>query len=229
KHATGGGGGTGVVLSAEEQKAMDKHVRSQARSALSHAKAIGALAFDVNGFLVTPNDYERVKSLIDKGHIAVAYSSDLGGDASYDAGTDTLYIGDQGLWNKDGFYALIIHEATHAAFDAQGLAIADTVSEIAAYVAQMLYYMVRRPDADAPFTGNPLEDAIFRPAWRYAKHFNDKRLKLIKNDVPPPYKDLVKMTEALLAHEVYKEQFEMSENDFGGLAGYNGIGGTFYE
>jgi hypothetical protein len=211
-----------------QQAKNDDAARRTVLWALGLSNTLSAVDFEVNGFQVTPWDYVRVRRLIDEGEIIVTHEPSLGGNAQYDPAADALYLGNTAERSAPGL-ALIIHEATHAAFDAISNDINDAVSECIAYVAQMLFIMARDPKATAPQWDDPLDKTIFLPAWRYAKRIRAKQLK----EPAPQYsttasEDMLEIHKALLAHPTYQKQFGYSDANYDGLAGYNGIKGWVY-
>ncbi len=222
-----GGGGSGSGSGSTGSASNDESAKRTVLWVLGLSNTIAALDFDVNGFMITPRDYERVKRLINEGDIHVAHNRDLGDFACYDAATDSLYVGRTGGGDTHRS-ALLIHETTHAAFDARAEHVADSVSETVAYIAQMLFIMVRDPKAEAPLDPDPLVNDIFRPAWRLAKRIRNKQLKQASNFTATWSEDVLALMKALMAHEHYQDQFKYSDEHYDGLAGYNGVKGWVY-
>jgi len=221
-----GGGGT---VSPEQQSRDDDAAKRTVLWALG-LNAVDAVEFEFNafGFPVSRWDYQRVRRLIREGEIVVRHNPSLGTDAEYDQTTDTLYLGQKSDHSIGGL-GLIIHEATHAAFDASSQDINDMVSEAIAYVAQMLFIMAHDAKAQPPQWDSPLDKAIFLPAWRYAKRIRAKQL-----NHPAPvlsttaWEDMQELHRALMAHPEYQTQFAYSDEHYEGLAGFNGIKGWVY-
>jgi hypothetical protein len=218
KHGTGGG--TGGDSGGEQQLKNDKAAESTVLWALGLTNSLAHVNFDVNGFQITSYDFERVARLIREGEIYVAHDPALGDNARYDAGVDTLYYGKKGGGDTHRA-AMVIHEATHAALDARAEGINDVVSEIIAYIAQMLFIQVRDKNANMP-GGDPLDLDIFRPAWRIARSIREE------NDIFQRVRDTLELHKALIAHPTYLDQFHESDIHYDGMAGYDGIKGHSY-
>lgn len=230
KHGVGGGGGTGGGTcdeAPEQVPAKDEAAERTVLWALG-LPALSAIRFDINGFQVHPADYERVRRLIRQGEIVVAHNPSLGQNAAYAPTTDSIYVGARAN-HTPAALSVIIHEATHAAFDAAAVHVNDGVSEMIAYVAQMLFIMTRNPKADPPIYDLPADRDIFLPAWRVAKRIRSKQL----NQPLPHYnttaaEDQMEMMKALMAHPTYKDQFACADVYYDGTAGYNGVKGWVY-
>jgi hypothetical protein len=215
KHGTGGGGAGG-----EQQLKNDKAAESTVLWALGLTNSLAKLNFDVSGFQITSHDFERVARLIREGEIYVAHDPALGDNARYDAGVDTLYYGKKGGGDTHRA-AMVIHEATHAALDARAEGINDVVSEIIAYIAQMLFIQIRDKNATMP-GGDPLDLNIFRPAWRVARSIRAEEGPIKR------VADILELHKALIAHPTYLDQFLESDANYDGMAGYDGIKGYSY-
>lgn len=221
--------GSGTGVSPAEQATNDGAARKKVRWALAQSKVLQHVHFTFGGVQVTHSDFDRVLRLIDEDQIYVVHYPEYGNDASYDSGTDTFYIGDVASAPSEGA-DLIIHEATHAAFDARGVAILDVSSEAVGYIAQMLFRIVREPKLGPPYSDDPESRAVFLPAWRYAKRIRDKQLD--KHDSKEPLaktmKDLQELVTGLLAHEKYKQQFRTASELYNDESGYDGVRGWIY-
>ncbi len=230
KHGLGGGGGGGGGTcdeAPEQQPQKDEAAERTVLWALG-LPALASVQFDINGFQVSPADYQRVRRLVQEGEIVVAHNSSLGKNAAYAPGTDSIYLG-QRADHSAAAVSVIIHEATHAAFDAAAVHVNDAISEMIAYVAQMLFIMTRDKKADPPIYDLPAERDIFLPAWRVAKRIQAKQ----SGQVAPSYdttesEDQTLMMKALMAHPTYKGQFACADAYYDGTAGYNGVKGWVY-
>jgi len=211
----------------EQVPAKDKTATNTVRWALN-LPAVSSLQFNLCGQKVWPDDYHRVRRLIGEGEIVVAHNSSLDESAAYSPETDSIYLGTKANLSEDAV-SVVIHEATHAAFDAASVKVDDVTSEMVAYVAQMLFIMTRNKQAEAPILSLPDEAAIFLPAWRLAK-----RIECTQKRVPDPYYDktvdgdLMELRNALMAHRIYVKQFACADTYYSGEAGYNGVKGWIY-
>jgi hypothetical protein len=178
-------------------------------------------------YQVWPDDYYRVRRLVTEGEIVVAHNATLDKSAAYSPGTDCIYLGVKGDYS-DQAVSLIIHEATHAAFDARGLKIDDVTSEMLAYVAQMMFVLTEDINTPPPMWDLAADQKIFRPAWRIAKRILCKRRRLPVQVSKTEEQDYAELRQELMAHTTYKKQFECSDTYYAGEAGYNGVKGWVY-
>lgn len=229
KRGIGGGGLGGGTCDegAEQQPQKDEAAERTVLWALG-LPALGSVQFEINGFGVSPFDYQRVRRLIQEGEIVVAHNASLAQNAAYAPVTDSIYLGKRAD-RTPAALSVIIHEATHAAFDAGAVKINDATSEMIAYVAQMLFIMTRDPKAEPPIYDLPAERDIFLPAWRVAKRIRAKQ----QSHPEPVYsttagQDQLAMIKALVAHPTYRDQFACADAYYDGSAGYNGVKGWVY-
>jgi len=118
--------------------------------------------FTVGSLTVSPLGYADVRQAIGDGDIDVQPGG--GSDAVYDRRLNTIFTqnGDPPLNVADR--AQILHECTHATFDAYGWVTNLREDEVAAYLAQLTFMFIANP---TPFprhvgpTGRPFADLIF--------------------------------------------------------------------
>jgi hypothetical protein len=235
KHGLGGGGGSGSGSSGggkcyepDPKLPKDAVAESTVLWALG-LPSVHSIQFNICGYQVTPADYDRVRRLIQAGEIVVAHNPSLDGDAAYAPETDTIYLKHSDNREANAV-ALIIHEATHAAFDAREVKLYDVTSEAIAYVAQMMFTLARFPATKPPLYDGDKEQKIFAPAYRYAKRL---LAKLQNWKVPPVFsttaeQDLIEIMKGLIAHPIYIDQFSCADTYYDSKAGYNGVKGWVY-
>jgi len=104
--------------------------------------------FSFDGIAVTPSLFTLVAKQIRAGKIHVKFNPFLAGEALYDSGANTMFIGLMHA-TKVSEMGLIIHEAVHAGMDAKALSkdtsnhkhqyMFVTDSESCAYIAQVIF------------------------------------------------------------------------------------------
>ena len=124
--------------------------------------AVNRFKFTVGSLTVSPQGYADVRQAITDGDIDVRPGG--GADAFYDRRLNAILTqnGNPPLGVADR--AQILHECTHAIFDAYGWASNLREDEVAAYLAQLTFMFIVNP---GPFphhlgrTGRPFADLIF--------------------------------------------------------------------
>ena len=124
--------------------------------------AVNGFKFTVGSLTVSPQGYADVRQAISDGDIDVKPGG--GSDAFYDRKLNAILTqnGNPPLGVADR--AQILHECTHAIFDAYGWASNLREDEVAAYLAQLTFMFIVNP---GPFphhigrTGRPFADLIF--------------------------------------------------------------------
>ncbi len=223
-----GSGGSTTTSSATTD---DVAVRKTVRWALSQHRLLKAVNFELAGHQVTHHDYVRVLRLINEGEIWVGHDSTVGDNAYYQNTVDSLYLGNANMPVEDSAY-IVIHEATHAAFDARGKPINDVLSEAIAYVACMMFENVRVKKFMPSHAGHPETTNIYLAAYRIAKVLHRKNVDPDHYTVADSVKvltDFQILLDRLMAHSEYKKQFKEASELYDGNTNNDGIRGWTYE
>ena len=131
--------------------------------------------------------FEPVKTALNNDDITVRYSASLGpGVAKYSHTHDRFSLGFRQLGNNIDLEALIVHEATHAALDAQAVPRLLKRSEAAAYLAQCLYFYYRNEAALQAGAQPTFADPVLRAAWPISEICR-RRSSLTDDEVEPLY------------------------------------------
>ena len=154
-----------------------------------------------------PGVLQSVKTLMEAGAVKVEHNLKLKGSAEYDMNTNTLNV-----WFTEATdipkKALIVHEATHAAYDLAKIKMSVAESESIAYIAQCCYARANAADPnDRLKAKTPEIDKVFEVAWGIAAK--------IQNGSNPDFKDCSNMRDAVSEHPFYSAKYANS-------AGFNG-------
>lgn len=174
-------------------------------------KAIAKIKFQIDSFAVNPDSYALVASLVRNNRIAVEYDASLGTSAYYDQKTNKLQLAFTTATRLPQ-RGLIVHECTHAAFDALRYSESTVaISEAAAYVAQSLFVRINWPGTPEPderlYDDDDKKDPVYAQAWKIA-------VMLFEGKTPAPA-DYATLIEAVLKHPDYTHGRKKS--------GWNGI------
>ncbi|HEY8560960.1 MAG TPA: hypothetical protein VIL74_11355 [Pyrinomonadaceae bacterium] len=168
-------------------------------------------SFTFYGKHFTAMTFGNIKSLVESGFIKVAYDEKLNGQAAYDYGNNTLYLGFKNtteLTKK----ALVVHEAVHAVYDMVKMKMSVADSEAIAYIVQCQYARANSNSSDPNdrlFSSNKANDKVFEVGWRIAGKL------LGKDSSPLTDSDYAAMREAVSQHTFYAGKAA-------GSAGFNG-------
>lgn len=123
--------------------------------------SVEKIKFTVDGFSISPENYEEVNDAIVSGSITVRYDGSLKNPQTglpycqYNPLSDILTVG-FGSSASANTRAIIIHEATHAACDIDIFtSMTNTTSEILAYIAQTIVMTTYFPEA-LPIQSDPI-------------------------------------------------------------------------
>jgi hypothetical protein len=173
--------------------------------------AVARIRFKIENFAVKPEAYALVARLIRQSRIEVQHDPSLGTTAYYSANSNLLQVGFTAASTvlKRG---LVIHECTHAAFDALAYTRATVaLSESAAFTAQCLFVRINWPGEPGPddrlYNDDDAKDLVFERAWHIA-------LKIWKRQAPSA-KDYAELKDAVLHHPDYRHGNQRS--------GWNGV------
>ena len=124
--------------------------------------AVKRFKFTVGSLTVSPQGYADVCKAVSDGDIDVKPGSSS--DAVYDRGLNTIFTQNGNPPLNVADRAQLLHECTHAIFDAYGWVTNLREDEVAAYLAQLTFMFIVNP---VPFphhlgrTGRPFADLIF--------------------------------------------------------------------
>ncbi|MBS8226137.1 hypothetical protein [Vannielia litorea] len=133
-----------------------------------------SINFVLGGITVDGPNFEVVAMCIESGDITVDVQPGKGDVAHYLSDSDVFEIGFATL--PSVLHAgLLVHESVHAIADFQEVDIKVRVSEAAGYVAQaLMFYYVKKSEADANPGVNPFADPILSAAWDASKPLRNK-------------------------------------------------------
>ena len=124
--------------------------------------AVKRFKFTVGSLTVSPQGYADVCQAVSDGDIDVKPGG--GSDAAYDSRLNTIFTQNGNPPLNVADRAQLLHECTHAIFDAYGWVANLREDEVAAYLAQLTFMFIVNP---GPFphhlgrTGRPFADLIF--------------------------------------------------------------------
>jgi len=162
-------------------------------------KAIAKIKFKIDSFAVNPDSYALVASLVRSGRITVKYDASYGTSAYYNQKTNTLELAFTTATRLPQ-RGLIVHECTHAAFDALRYSESTVaISEAAAFIAQCLFVRINWPGKIEPddrlYDDDEKKDPVYAQAWKIA-------VMLFEGKAPAPA-DYTSLIEAVLKHPDY--------------------------
>lgn len=173
------------------------------------SKAFYVRTFSIGGYTIGPFSLMSVGVYVSQGKIGVDYRQSLKGEAEYDSTTNTFHVGFTTATGKVR-RGLIIHEAVHAALDAEGAKnIKRQDSEAMAYIAQCQFVRaLTNKSGERLYSDEPDRDAVFEVGWALAKKIADGG-SLNGTDIQ-------KMRDAVARHPFYKDNATQK-------AGFDGI------
>lgn len=132
---------------------------------------LSAIDFTIGGQSLDQSFFEAVRSVLTrasgrKGHVLVERSSDVAG--SYHPARNTMTLGNDRLRTVED-EAIALHEMVHLGFDLRRAPVAWYVNEMAAYVADALYSLVRSPPRSDSLPLIP-DEYLFRRSGETAPH-----------------------------------------------------------
>ena len=148
------------------------HKAAQAVLKTLSNRAIAKIKFEIDSFPVNAAAYSKVAELVKSSKIPVVYDASAGTSAYYYQNQNKLELGFTvaATPTKAG---LIVHECTHAAFDAYSYSRATVAtSEAAAYIAQCIFVRLNWPgtlgEGERLYNDDEKKDRVFEAAWRIA-------------------------------------------------------------
>lgn len=139
---------------------------AEVRLILAKSHLLRWVNFSFDGLPIRPGLFGVVADCLQTGAMRVVCALSLGsGAAEYESDSDELRVGFTAAPTVSR-QALVVHECVHAGLDAVaagGVTVA--TSEAAAYIAQMVYQRVGRPDRGCPESSNASKQAVWDWAW----------------------------------------------------------------
>lgn len=170
----------------------------------SETQKIKSFAFGGIGF--DPKTFPLLAGFIDRGQIKVD-DGGPSGEAAYDYKTNTIILGFS--WTLDYVKeALILHECTHAVYDAVNTKMSVAISESIAYIVQCQYLLVKKGDGKRLSSPNKAKDLVFELSWKIAAN--------LLQGTPPTASEKAALQTAVSQHPFYM-------GNSAGDAGFDGV------
>lgn len=167
----------------------------QVQAALSMGNTLNYLNFRLQDHYVRPWIYSKVLWLVNKGWIKLGINKDLPGDGRYIPGANRLEFREVGL--SHAHMAMVVHEATHAAFDylGSGQGMRRDTSELLAYTAQNVFFQLA---TGQNLAGSGSEVNVFNAATTLAAEIVSHKLQH-QDKIGDAYMPKEEPTQGLLA------------------------------
>lgn len=153
-----------------------------------NSAAIQNLNFTVVGNAVSPGIYTQVRNKITSGDLTAAKDPNMNGVVGrYDYTNDKFWFGFPATDGDPFRRGLVVHEATHAAYDINQITVPVKVAESLAYLAQALFIYHDNKQAVDDGAEVTFEDAAMTAAWSLSEAARTEAKAYTEAELRPLY------------------------------------------